>query len=132
MNSALVADGGDAKRQFDAQAAGKSSVVGADQNGFRNAPMTSVTFYLIASELVSRACIPGVLSKDFNPDGLNRINLCEMCQSGGSDKCQRDNKEFYYGDSGAFRCLIESGDIAFVRHTTVHADTATRVQNYEV
>ncbi|PAA68741.1 hypothetical protein BOX15_Mlig014692g1 [Macrostomum lignano] len=77
------------------------------------------------SELVSRSCIPGIMDSDYNPTGYNPINLCENCRSGGADKCQRNDRELYYGDDGAFRCLVEeAGDIAFARHTTVFDNTA--------
>jgi melanoma-associated antigen p97 len=78
------------------------------------------------SELVARACVPGILNNFYNPTGYNAINLCEICASGGDDRCQRDSRELYYGDAGAFRCLVENGDIAFARHTTVHDYTNGR------
>ncbi|KAL3318700.1 p97 [Cichlidogyrus casuarinus] len=81
-------------------------------------------------ELVSRACVPGVLDLEYNPDLTNPLNLCEVCVGGNSDRCQRDNRELYFGDTGAFRCLVEGGDIAFTRHTTVHSNTADRNRNY--
>lgn len=77
------------------------------------------------SELVSRSCIPGIMDAAYNPTGYNPINLCENCRSGGPDKCQRNDRELYYGDDGAFRCLVEeAGDVAFARHTTVFDNTA--------
>ncbi|KAM3181454.1 hypothetical protein ACTXT7_014354 [Hymenolepis weldensis] len=82
------------------------------------------------SELVSQACIPGVQSQAFNPTGKIPLNLCELCMSGGNDRCQRDNRELYFGEDGAFRCLTEAGEIAFTRHTTVHANTASRNPDY--
>ncbi|KAL7062318.1 hypothetical protein AAHC03_01132 [Spirometra sp. Aus1] len=82
------------------------------------------------SELVSRSCVPGVLNTAFNPLNTNALSLCELCLSGGNDRCQRDNRELYFGESGAFRCLIEAGDVAFTRHTTVHANTASRNPDY--
>lgn len=82
------------------------------------------------SELISRGCVPGTLSDEFNPQKVNPINLCELCASGGNDRCQRNNRELYYGDSGAFRCLVEGGDVAFARHTTVRDNTGGRNPNF--
>ncbi|KAL5969064.1 Melanotransferrin [Taenia solium] len=83
------------------------------------------------SELVSQACIPGIQDQAFNPTGRIPLNLCELCMSGGNDRCQRDNRELYFGEDGAFRCLTEAGQIAFTRHTTVHANTANRKAVYK-
>lgn len=78
-------------------------------------------------ELVSQACVPGIQDQAFNPTGKIPLNLCELCMSGGNDRCQRDNRELYFGEDGAFRCLTEAGQIAFTRHTTVQANTANRL-----
>ncbi|CAH8852683.1 unnamed protein product [Trichobilharzia szidati] len=81
-------------------------------------------------ELISRACVPGILNKAYDLIGTNSLNLCELCTGGNADRCRRDNLELYYGDAGAFRCLTEGGDIAFARHTTVHTNTGGRNPNY--
>ncbi|CAL8099185.1 unnamed protein product [Calicophoron daubneyi] len=85
---------------------------------------------LTYGELISRACIPGVLNAPYDRLHINSINLCELCIGGDKDRCRRDHTELYYGDSGAFRCLIEGGDIAFARHTTVHMNSGGRNPNY--
>lgn len=59
-------------------------------------------------ELFRRSCVPGILDTQYNAEGTNPVNLCENCAAGGMDKCQRNTRELYYGDSGAFRCLVES------------------------
>ncbi|KAF7231798.1 hypothetical protein EG68_03894 [Paragonimus skrjabini miyazakii] len=82
------------------------------------------------AELISRACIPGILNQPFDKKEINPLGLCERCTGGNRDLCRRDHRELYYGDSGAFRCLTESGDIAFARHTTVHTNTAGRNPDY--
>ena len=64
--------------------------------------------YLSAGQLFSKSCIPGVLNTYYNPHDTNPINLCEACGSGGPDRCQRNDNELYFGNSGAFRCLVES------------------------
>ncbi|GAB1603632.1 melanotransferrin-like [Argonauta hians] len=77
-------------------------------------------------ELFIRACIPGALDKDYNPNGTP-ISLCEACGAEGFRKCQRNSVEQYYGANGAFRCLVESGgDVAFVRHLTPRDNTDGR------
>ncbi|XP_014452406.2 ovotransferrin-like isoform X1 [Alligator mississippiensis] len=52
--------------------------------------------------------------------------LCSLCR--GSDtfppqKCVANSHEKYFGYAGAFRCLVERGDVAFVKHTTVFENT---------
>jgi len=55
--------------------------------------------------------VPGILDEEYNRAGTNPTNLCENCAAGGMDKCQRNTRELYYGDSGAFRCLVESKSV---------------------
>jgi len=83
--------------------------------------------YLAVAQYFSKSCVPGVLHDFYNPQRTNPVNLCEACGTGGPDRCQRNDEELYYGNSGAFRCLTEhGGDIAFVRHTTVRENTDGR------
>ncbi|XP_062970143.1 serotransferrin-like [Cynocephalus volans] len=65
-------------------------------------------------EFFSQSCAPG---SDKNS------NLCELCMGSGPNKCEPNNKEGYYGYTGAFRCLVEKGDVAFVKHNTVAQNT---------
>ncbi|TFK03918.1 apelin receptor A-like [Platysternon megacephalum] len=67
----------------------------------------------------SKGCAPG--SPDTSP-------LCDLCAGSGSSlppnyKCAANSNERYYGYSGAFRCLVEKGDVAFVKHTIVSENT---------
>nr|CAK18230.1 transferrin precursor [Crocodylus niloticus] len=51
--------------------------------------------------------------------------LCKLC-IGSTDISKTDvcsAADRYAGYSGAFRCLVEKGDVAFVRHTTVAENT---------
>ncbi|KAM5291852.1 serotransferrin-like [Ctenodactylus gundi] len=58
-------------------------------------------------EFFSQGCAPG---------SMKNSSLCELCI--GPSVCTPNNKEAYYGYTGAFRCLVEKGDVAFVKHTT--------------
>nr|AFJ24848.1 transferrin-1 [Schmidtea mediterranea] len=78
------------------------------------------------AQLVSRACIPGILDQEFNPDQRHPINLCEICSGGGADLCMASSVEAQFTESGAFVCLLEIGDLAFVKHFTVYDNTEGR------
>jgi len=83
--------------------------------------------YHAVGQFFSKSCVPGALNDFYNTKGTNPQNLCEACASGGRDRCQRNDRELYYGSSGAFRCLAEfGGDVAFVKHTTVRENTNGR------
>lgn len=59
--------------------------------------------------------------------GDNSDKLCELCIGavpGG--KCT--SADPYAGFEGAFKCLVESGDIAFLKHTTVQEMTTLGIQ----
>ncbi|KAK2174910.1 hypothetical protein NP493_768g01007 [Ridgeia piscesae] len=85
--------------------------------------------YYHLGQFFSKSCVPGVLDSDYNTKGTNPINLCESCASGGQDRCLRNDEELYFGNSGAFRCLVEyGGDVAFAKHTTVRENTGSRNQ----
>ncbi|XP_043925554.1 serotransferrin-A-like isoform X2 [Protopterus annectens] len=53
--------------------------------------------------------------------------LCALCVGQKSIdrrfKCKSGHEELYYGYSGALRCLVEKGDVAFAKHTTVLENT---------
>ncbi|NP_001295603.1 transferrin precursor [Nomascus leucogenys] len=65
-------------------------------------------------EFFSEGCAPGS-EKD--------SSLCKLCMGSGPNLCEPNNKEGYYGYTGAFRCLVEKGDVAFVKHQTVLQNT---------
>ncbi|XP_006008475.1 serotransferrin-A [Latimeria chalumnae] len=66
----------------------------------------------------SQSCAPGADLES---------SLCALCKGDGrelkSSKCSPSNSEIYYGYTGAFRCMTEVGDVAFVKHTTVFENT---------
>ncbi|XP_036999762.2 serotransferrin [Artibeus jamaicensis] len=68
----------------------------------------------------SQGCAPG-----YEPTS----SLCALCigsESVPGKECQANNNERYYGYTGAFRCLVESGDVAFVKDQTVMQNTEGR------
>ncbi|NXV22793.1 TRFE protein, partial [Cepphus grylle] len=68
-------------------------------------------------EYFSEGCAPG------SPPNSR---LCQLCKGSGGvppEKCVASSHEKYYGYTGAFRCLVERGDVAFVKHSTVEENT---------
>ncbi|NXV30212.1 TRFE protein, partial [Rissa tridactyla] len=68
-------------------------------------------------EYFSEGCAPG------SPPNSR---LCQLCKGSGGvppEQCVASSHEKYYGYTGAFRCLVERGDVAFVKHSTVQENT---------
>jgi hypothetical protein len=80
-----------------------------------------------AGEYFNKGCLPGVRNSEFTSDRVyaegnywHYGHLCDLCHGTASHYCARNAMEDYYGNTGAFRCLVEGGgDVAFVKHTTV-------------
>uniref|UniRef100_A0A493TNX2 Ovotransferrin n=1 Tax=Anas platyrhynchos platyrhynchos TaxID=8840 RepID=A0A493TNX2_ANAPP len=56
------------------------------------------------------------------PGSPPNSRLCKLCQGSGEnllEKCVASSHEKYYGYTGALRCLVEQGDVAFIKHSTV-------------
>ncbi|XP_076837753.1 serotransferrin-2-like [Brachyhypopomus gauderio] len=73
------------------------------------------------SKFFSESCVPGA-----DPTS----SLCAQCAGSGKGvggdaaKCKASSEELYFGYAGAFRCLAKgTGDVAFVKHTTVQENT---------
>ncbi|XP_006978731.3 inhibitor of carbonic anhydrase [Peromyscus maniculatus bairdii] len=67
-------------------------------------------------EFFSHSCAPGS-----NPNS----RLCALCAGGDNPAhmCAANSHEGYHGSSGALRCLVEKGDVAFMKHPTVLQNT---------
>ncbi|XP_069721327.1 serotransferrin [Phaenicophaeus curvirostris] len=68
-------------------------------------------------EYFSEGCAPG------SPPNSR---LCKLCQGSGRippEICVANSHEKYYGYTGAFRCMVERGNVAFIKHTTVEENT---------
>uniref|UniRef100_A0A671FX22 Serotransferrin n=1 Tax=Rhinolophus ferrumequinum TaxID=59479 RepID=A0A671FX22_RHIFE len=68
-------------------------------------------------KIFSEGCAPGYDRSS---------SLCALCigsASGPGKECEPNNNERYYGYTGAFRCLVEKGDVAFVKDQTVIQNT---------
>ncbi|XP_061923703.1 serotransferrin-like [Entelurus aequoreus] len=69
--------------------------------------------------------VASFFSKSCAPGAANETKLCDGCKG----DCSRSHNEPYYDYSGAFQCLVENGDVAFVNHLTVPDDEKV---NYEL
>ncbi|XP_067646207.1 transferrin 2 [Eurosta solidaginis] len=71
-----------------------------------------------AANYFNNSCAVYSLINKYNPIGDNSDKLCTLCTGkipGG--RCSANDP--YYGYDGAFRCLLEAGEVAFLRDTTV-------------
>lgn len=93
----------------------KSCHTGVDRTAGWNIPM-GLLFSRINhckfDEFFSQGCAPGYKKNS---------TLCDLCI--GPTKCAPNNREGYNGYTGAFRCLVEKGDVAFVKDQTVLENT---------
>lgn len=64
------------------------------------------------------SCAINSLINKNNPIGDNSDKLCALC-TGKVPIGKCSSADPYAGFDGAFRCLLEAGDIAFLKHTTV-------------
>lgn len=72
-----------------------------------------------------KSCAVNSLINKYNPIGDNPDKLCHLCVGkipGGW--CTPTDP--YVGFDGAFRCLMEAGEVAFLKHTTVQEMLASK------
>ncbi|XP_004927626.1 transferrin 2 [Bombyx mori] len=72
-----------------------------------------------ATEYFGESCAPNSLKDLYNPIGDNSDKLCKLCYGGAGIRCTLADP--FAGYEGALKCLVanNSGDIAFVRDTTI-------------
>lgn len=93
----------------------KSCHTGVDRTAGWNIPMGllySRINHCKFDEFFSQGCAPGYEKNS---------TLCDLCI--GPTKCAPNNREGYNGYTGALQCLVEKGDVAFVKHQTVLENT---------
>jgi len=79
-----------------------------------------------ATNFFGPSCAVDSLSDIYNPLGDNSDHLCQLCASKVlGQRCTTHDP--YAGYQGAFKCLVEAGEIAFVKHTTVAEMIATEL-----
>ncbi|XP_034658557.1 melanotransferrin [Drosophila subobscura] len=71
-----------------------------------------------AANYFNRSCAVYSLTDKYNPIGDNSDKLCTLC-TGKIPGGRCSSADPYFGYEGAFRCLLEAGDVAFLRHSTV-------------
>ncbi|XP_013106570.2 transferrin 2 [Stomoxys calcitrans] len=71
-----------------------------------------------AANYFNDSCAVYSLRDKYNPIGDNSDKLCTLC-TGKVPIGRCSASDPYFGYDGAFRCLLEAGDIAFLRDSTV-------------
>ncbi|XP_037721425.1 melanotransferrin [Drosophila subpulchrella] len=71
-----------------------------------------------AASYFNDSCAVYSLSDKYNPIGDNSDKLCTLC-TGKIPGGRCSSTDPYFGYEGAFKCLLEKGDVAFLRHSTV-------------
>lgn len=84
------------------------------------------------TEYFGPSCAVNSLSSKYNPLGDNSDKLCAICGSNMPGvKCTSNDP--YSGYQGAISCLLDQGEIAFVKHTSIqeYFDTMTKLAEYQ-
>ncbi|XP_055843526.1 melanotransferrin [Episyrphus balteatus] len=71
-----------------------------------------------AANYFNDSCAVYSLIDKYNPIGDNSDKLCNLC-TGKVQEGRCTSNDPYFGYPGAFKCLLETGQVAFLRHTTV-------------
>ncbi|XP_067131499.1 transferrin 2 [Centruroides vittatus] len=77
-----------------------------------------------AAEFFGPSCAPNSLIDKYNPTGDNPEKMCELCEGKKSNRCSGNNK--YANFEGAFNCLLNNGEVAFLKDSTVREMTSQR------
>jgi melanoma-associated antigen p97 len=78
-----------------------------------------------AIEFFGRSCAVNSLINKYNPIGDNSDKLCQLC-IGKVPGGWCNSADPYIGFDGAFKCLMEAGEVAFLKHTTVKEMTESK------
>ena len=84
------------------------------------------------TEYFGPSCAVNSLSNKYNPLGDNSDKLCAICGSNiPGVKCTSNDP--YSGYQGAISCLLDQGEVAFVKHTSIreYIDTARNLAEYQ-
>ncbi|KAL1513778.1 hypothetical protein ABEB36_003143 [Hypothenemus hampei] len=71
-----------------------------------------------ASNFFGPSCAVNCLTDRYNPIGDNSDKLCQLC-IGPMPGRRCTDADPYAGYTGAFRCLLQSGEVAFLKHNTI-------------
>jgi len=88
-----------------------------------------------AANFFGDSCAPNSLIDKNNPIGNNPQSMCSLCSAGNPKKSKCSGSDTYANFEGAFLCLTNVGDVAFLKHTTVNQMTRDRrfsKNNYEL
>lgn len=78
-----------------------------------------------AIDFFGKSCAVNSLINKYNPIGDNSDKLCHLCV-GKVPGGWCTSTDPYIGFDGAFRCLMEAGEVAFLKHTTVQEMIASK------
>lgn len=70
-----------------------------------------------AASFFGSSCAPNSLIDKHNPTGDNPQKMCALCEGRPGERCSGNDP--FAGYQGAIRCLMEKGQVAFVKHTTL-------------
>ncbi|XP_070490129.1 transferrin 2 [Chironomus tepperi] len=83
-----------------------------------------------AINFFGKSCAVNSLIDKYNPIGDNSDKLCQLCV-GKVPGGWCNSADPYIGFEGAFTCLMEAGDVAFLKHTTVTEMLATKFKHVQ-
>ncbi|XP_006179779.2 serotransferrin [Camelus ferus] len=101
----------------------KSCHTGVDRTAGWNIPMG------LLYNMINHCDFDKFFSSGCAPGSQKNSSLCALCigsETSPGKECLPNNHERYYGYTGAFRCLVEKGDVAFVKDQTVMQNTDGR------